>query len=307
MYYDLKSFGAEVRNIRNNLELTQSTVSELSDIHVDTIRKIENGKVLPTQETLDLLSPVLKKDLNALLLEHRLHDYHAFEEVKNRLESKLDKGEFETLSIELEDLKALLDNTLHPYFINSIYQLILMTEAIIFRHKHEDPLTALNKLVDAMKVTTPDFTLDNYSDFVYNSMELRILMNMALMINELQSTDKSLEIMKYCIESAKSAEPNDNIFPKICYNLSYTYHRLGRDKEALKYSNLGIDYCLKNRNYSGLNLLYFRRGIAEYFLKHDNYKDSLKKAVYFAEMLGHYELRDLFISNCKKYYNIDIL
>lgn len=304
MYYDLKNFGIEVRNIRNNLGLTQNDVSKLSDIHVDTIRKIENGKVLPTQETLDLLSPVLKKDLNTLLLKYRLHDYHTFEKIKNRLESKLDKGEFETLSIELEDLKALLDNTLHPYFINLIYQLILMTEAILINYKSKNPHVSLDKLIAAMKVTTPDFTLDNYSNFVYNSMELRILMNIALIINELESVEKSLEIMEYCI---KLVDPNDDIYPKICYNLAYTYHRLAMDKEALQYSNLGIDYCLKNRNYSGLNLLYFRKGIAEYLVGYDDYMDSLKKAISFCEILGQYNLKDIFITNCKKYYNINIL
>ncbi len=61
MYYDLKSFGSEIRRIRNSLGLTQDDLSYLASIHVDTIRKIENGKVLPLQETLDLLAPVLKK------------------------------------------------------------------------------------------------------------------------------------------------------------------------------------------------------------------------------------------------------
>lgn len=303
MYYDLKSFGSEIRKIRNSLELTQNDLSILSNIHTDTLRKIENGKVLPSQETLDLLSPVLKKDLNKLLLNYRFHDYHAFEEIKNRLEIKIDKDEYETLRIELEDLKTLLNSTSHPYFINQINQLALLIESIILNKEYNKPKESLNKLVDAMKITTPNFSLHNYESFVYNSIELRILMNIALLINKLESTEKSLKVMEFCI---KSIDPNDSLYPKICYNLAYTYHRLGLHKKALKYSNLGIDYCIKNRNYSGLNLLYFRKGIAEYLLGYSDYKNSLENSVNFSEMLGQYNTKNMLIVNCKNLYGIDI-
>lgn len=92
-----------------------------------------------------------------------------------------------------------------------------------------------------MKITTPNFSLTNYTCHVYNSIELRILMNIALLINKLESTEKSLEIMKFCMDSVKY---NDSLYPKICYNLAYTYHRLSSHKKALEYSNLGIDFCI---------------------------------------------------------------
>lgn len=303
LYYDLKHFGSEIRSIRNSLDLTQNDVSKLSGVHVDTLRKIEKGKVVPQQETLDLLSSVLKTDLNKLLLNYRFHDYYAFEELKNRIESKIDRDKFETLSVELEDLKTLLNSTSHPYFISAINQLVLLIESIILNKKYDKPNESLDKLVDAIKITTPKFSLDKYTSYVYNSMELRILMNIALLMNKLESTGKSLEIMEFCM---KSVEPNDNIYPKICYNLSYTYHRLAMNEKALEYSILGIDYCNKHRDYNGLNLLYFRKGIAEYLLGYDSYKDSLKKAISFSEILNQYDLRDLLILNCKKFYNIDI-
>ncbi len=103
-------------------------------------------------------------------------------------------------------------------------------------------------------------------------------MNIALLINKLKSTEESLKFMEFCM---KSVEPNDNIYPKICYNLAYTYHRLDMHEKALKYSNLGIKYCIRNRNYNGLNLLYYRKGIAEYLIGCDKYKDSLKKSHLF--------------------------
>ncbi len=303
MYYNLQGFGEEICSIRNSLGLTQKDVCELSGIHIDTLRKIEHGKVMPVQETLDLVSPILKKDLNKLLLDYRINNYSAFQEIKNRLESKIDRDEYQTLSVELNNLKTLLNTESNTYFIGLLNQLILLTESIILTEKYGKLNESLDKLIEAIKITTPEFSLDNYESFVYSSMELRILMNIALLINNIESIEKSLEIMEFCM---KIVEPNENIYPKICYNLSYTYHRLDIHEQALKYSNLGIEYCTKYRDYNGLNLLYFRKGIAEYLIGYKSYMDSLKKCIYFCEVLDQHELKDMVIRNCKKFYNIDI-
>ncbi|ABY92652.1 hypothetical protein JCM16816_10870 [Thermoanaerobacter brockii subsp. lactiethylicus] len=55
-YSDLEAFGEELKNIRKSLGLSQSDVTEQVFISRDTLRKFENGKVIPKQETLDLLS-----------------------------------------------------------------------------------------------------------------------------------------------------------------------------------------------------------------------------------------------------------
>lgn len=303
MYYNLEVFGNHLRNIRKKLGLTQNDIYEITGIHIDTLRKIENGKVVPRQETLDLLSPILKMDLNILLLKYRINNYSTFKEIRNRLESKIDKDEYTTLEKELEELKALIDTESNTYFINLINQLILLVKSIILNKKFNKTNESLKKLIEAMKITTPDFSLNNYKKFVYNSMELRILMNIALLINKIESTEKCLEIMEFCINMV---EPDESLYPKICYNLAYIYHRLDMHNKALKYANLGIQYCINHRDHNGINLLYFRKGIAEYLLGYGDFMDSLKKCMYFCEILHQNQLKDTLIKNCKKFYNIDI-
>ncbi|WP_077368775.1 helix-turn-helix domain-containing protein [Anaerosalibacter sp. Marseille-P3206] len=303
MYCNLQNFGEEIRSIRTNLGFTKKYVCEISGIHEDTLRNIENGRAIPMQKTLDLLSPILKKDLNKLLLDYRLNNYSALEKIKNTLESKIDRNEFETLSEELNNLKALSKIESNSYFVDLIEQYILLIESIILNKKYNKINESLDKLVEAIKITTDNFSIDNYNNFVYSSIEIRILMNIALLISKFESTEKSLEIMNFCMKSVK---PNEELYPKICYYLSYTYHNLNIHKNALKYSDLGIKYCMQYRNYNGLNLLYFRKAIAEYLLGYKSYIAPLKKCIYFCEVLEQYELRDLLMSNCKKLYNIDI-
>ncbi len=272
-------------------------------VSIETIRRIESGKVIPKQETLDHLSILYKVDLNKLLLEFRINGYKEFIDIQNRLEFKLDSGKYESLDMELSDLKDLVNNTSNTYYANLIKQFILLTESIILKKCENNRHGSYNKLINAMNITSPEFSISNYQRFNYNTMEIRILMNIGILLNKIESSKKLLEILEFCINHI---EPTEDIYPKICYNLSYTYHRLDKHHKALKYSNLGINYCIEKRNYNGLNLLYFRKGIAEFLLGYDNYIDSLRKSLNQCELLGQDKLRDIFINSCKEIYNIDL-
>jgi len=303
MSYNLEEFGNQIRSIRDKLNLTQRKVSEHSGICQDTLRKIENGKVLPTQETLDLLSIVLKKDLNQILLSMRINNSNKFNQIKNKIEAKLDRDNHQNMLEDLDELKLFLNSNSHPYFILIISQYAHLIESIILNKTHGKIEHSLNYLLKAMSLTTPQFSLDNYKDFVYSSLELRILMSIALRINRIDSPEKSLEILEFCF---KSIDPVDKLYPKLCFNLSYSYHRLDRHAKALEFTILGINYCNEYREYAGLNHLFFRKGIAEYLLGYETYSETLKKSVYFCEVIGDNNLKELIISNCKRIYNIEL-
>ncbi len=303
LYYNLSLFGKKLCKLRQALGFSQDEVARLSSVNIQTLRRIENGKVIPKQETLEFLSPVYKIDLNNLLLRYRIDGYSSLNNIKNRIESKLDRDEFYNLDIELNELNTLLITVKHPYFKILINQLVLLIESVILNKRDKNPTEAFEKLIEAIKTTTPKFSLSNFSSFVYSTMEIRILMNIALLLNKIESAEKCLEVIEFCFESI---EPNDEMYPKICYNLSYTYHRLDRHDDALKVSSLGIDYCLSNRNYIGLNHLYFRKGVAKFELEHDDYMDFLKKAIHQCEILGQYRLKDMMVRNCKRIYDIEL-
>lgn len=301
--YNLGAFGTELRCIRNQLKLTQSRLSALSGIHVDTLRRIENGKVLPSQATLDLLAVVLKEDLNVLLLEHRLSNSDEFDRIVRRIETALDNGIYVDLQKEVKNLANFLATNDHPYLVKVVQQYLLLIEGILLNKNDEKPHDALDKLTSALKLTIDDFSYENHRELTYNTIELRLLMNIALVINKTVSNERCLEMLETCLNSA---EPEDNIYPKICFNLAYTNHRLDRHEKALHYADLGIESCLQKRNYNGLNLLYFRKGIAEYHLGKGAYRKSLKRSIFLCEVLGQKELSEEMTNKCKKLYGIKI-
>lgn len=68
-------FGQVLKEIRESFNYTQQEVTlllgsngDIPGLSTETLRRIENGMVIPKFETLELLSSVYKQDLNALFL-----------------------------------------------------------------------------------------------------------------------------------------------------------------------------------------------------------------------------------------------
>lgn len=305
MYYNLESFSEEIRNIRKNLNLTQKDISFLSGVNVDTLSKIENGKVIPKQETLDILSMVLKKDLNTILLKYRFNNYSKFHQLKNSIEKIIENGSFIELKNQLDNLNAIIHkDDMNSYFSRLTKQLYFLVKAIFLKISCDDYEEALLSLIESIKITSPDFSLTEYNNFVYNNTEIRILMNIALILNKKESINKCLELLQFC---HKNLEPDDwELNIRVVYNLSYTYHRLFLHDSALYFANLGIKTCIENRSLYCLALLYTRKGIAEHLLNYDNYINSLEKAKHLYEISDQNELKSKFKNACKEHYNIDI-
>lgn len=72
-----------------------------------------------------------------------------------------------------------------PYYKTLIRQFILFTEAMILYKYKVDYNQILNKLIKTIKISTPTFDLLNYELFIYSPMEIRILMNIALILNKM--------------------------------------------------------------------------------------------------------------------------
>lgn len=304
MIYNLDLFGKKLKEIRKNLCLDQKEITKLSGINDATIRRLENGKVLPKLDTLELLSPIYKEDLISLLLQYRFDDYSVFYDIDNRIESKLANGEFHTLTNEFKELDILLSSTKNPYYINLIEQLILLSKAIIqYRDNNYYYDLALKNLIRAIRITTPTFSLESYDSFVYSSMETRVIMNIAFVLNKLNNKEKYLELLKFCIDSV---DYDNMIYPKLCHNLSGAYYRNNNFNKALEYSNMGIESSRRSGNLYGLSLLYYGKGLAEYKLNKEEHIDSLITSVYLCKALGQENLRNTIINTCKKNFGIDL-
>ncbi|WP_350342991.1 transcriptional regulator [Proteinivorax tanatarense] len=296
MQYKLNYFGQYLRDLREKLRLSQSDVCDLSGVSEKTLRRIEAGKVLPKFETLEILSSIYKKDLNLLLLEYRDEAYPLFLDAQNKLEKRLNENDIANLNKILKELEYLSKIMQSDYYVLLTRQLILLTEAVVLYKLDKKFNEAYYRLLNAIKLTTSDFNLDNYTDFAYSSMEVRILMNIAFVLNKLGDKEKYIEIMEFIFDYI---EYSDSIYPKICHNLGVAYKRAEKYKKAVKFAELGIEYCKENQQFNGLPILYYGKGVAEFSLQDDEYIRSIKKAIYLCEACGNKKLKSFILSKCK--------
>ena len=120
------------------------------------------------------------------------------------MEAKFDNSEYDTLEKEYEDFYNLLQSTENQYFQKIIRQLMLLVKALIINYKENNPSESLETLIESICLTVPDFSLSNYQSFVYSSTEIRILMNIALLIRKLKSKEEAIEILEFCIDMVES-------------------------------------------------------------------------------------------------------
>lgn len=299
MYYDLAAFGSYICEKRKNMSYTQNDISNLTFLSTDTLRRIENGKVLANQITLEVLSTVLKEDLNLALLNFRLDNQNQFFEIKKEIEYKIANGKYNDLDEDYERLKDILGN-LNPnsYTYKLIKQLSFLVKSIVIKTVHSQYRQSLDMLICAIQLTTPSFSLKKYREFVYSDIEVRILMNIALLKNKLGRIHSCQDILLFSLDHL--GEKNIDLRLRIIFNLSYTFHRKGLNKKALAYANQGVQLSIKDNNLTILGLLYFRKGIAEFNLKDDNYLNSLNRALSLHELAGQDNLRQNLLKVCER-------
>jgi transcriptional regulator with XRE-family HTH domain len=288
-------------NLRKNLGYSREYVSRVSGVNADTIRKIENGDVLPRFETLELLSLVYKVNLLQLLDQCKsnttiTHFYDSIDYYIARDDiSEIHRTTSDFLLFSNEKRAQLLWNP------NEMKQLSLFFEAIDLlysedSHKYDRGLALL---IDAMKVTINTFALENWHAHLYNQLELRLLYCMASILIHLDHFQTSIDILQFMLERfdfTGHANLNEKFTIIKTYSLiSYNYHMLDNHEKSLEFANIGIEYSQKNALMHHLPLLLSRKGVALYNLKNNDFKKYLDQAVQLLMIQENYNLANLYI------------
>ena len=293
MYYNLDSFGKDIRALRESFGYSREKLSVISYLNVDTIRRIEtNLGSVPSRDILESLSISLKCDLNILVLKYRVDDANLFNDIKIRLENKINVG-ISDLNNENEDLKKIYDPEVRSFIQVEVKQLILLAEGIMV-YENKDYDNSLEKFSKAIILNTPNFTIDSYQSFIYSNLEIRILMNIAFALNRKGNLESFIEIFEFCIDSI---DINNPLYYKLCHNLSGAYIRKKDYKKSLDYANKGIHYCETKRISDGLHILYYGKALAEYYLNDKEYKESMKKAIALCEIFKYEDFKEVIFKS----------
>lgn len=298
--YNLKTFGLQLKKIRESIGYSQNDVQNLCGINTDTLRRIENGYVLPKYDTLEILSQIYKTDLLNLLRKARTHEQlFAYYE---RLDSLISSYNIEVLKDLDKDFRAFLQSDdgdkLVNNMINKQFELILMGIRQYNQEDKAEVLKSLNTFEKAIKCSISDFTIENFQEFNYNLFELRILLLIAIGLSEHKEYSLSNELLAFILDDMKSFSFMDIqvslLLIKVYLQLAYNSHNLSLDEKTLEYAINGINFSVENNIMFALFALFYRKGIAEFMLNKENYMDSLHKSIQVLEIQKKFELATLY-------------
>lgn len=309
--YNLLEFGEKLKEIRKNLGLSQLDIQNLAGVSSDALRRIEKGEVIPRYETLELLSSIYKEDLLELLKSSRVNklltEYH--DELDDIITCYDDK---KIKQLE-EDIRNSFSGPNQTTIINPnevVQFLLLIRGATLYNSRFSsDHNDARNILLDALRLTIPSFNLSRFKEFKYNYIELRILLLLSILIAEDKEVELSNKILLFIRERLLQGTPSkytDYLVIKIYTNLAYNYHLEDNHRNVIKVTTQGIAYCVEHETMHGLNLLYYRKGIAEFLTRKRTYMETLLSSFFILKVTNRNDLMDIYLEVTEQKYGIQI-
>lgn len=310
--YNLEGFGQELRRIRKNLGFSQAEVQQKVGVSVDTIRKIESGRVIPRYDTLELLSVAYKQDLLELLKNSRsnkfLMEYH------DDLDYVIARYDKDTATQLKEKLQDNFNANFRLTMVNpdELKQFITFVDAIDSYYSGAviDASKPKQELIEALRLTIPDYNLESFDKYNYTYIEFRILLLLSLFIAREKDFAFSNRILYHILDKISDKNYNtkyvDFLIGNIYFNLAYNYHMLDDQAKVIEVADKGIDFCLEKRTTHVLHSLYYRKGIAQYHLGDPDYMESLTIAFYLLKSVKFPQLLEEYKKITREKYGIII-
>lgn len=304
-------FGMYIKKIRLKMELSQDYVSENANISSETLRRIEKGVNIPTLKIIEELSVFFKRDLVKVFVDIRENkDLIGIYQQIDDLIINYNKDKL----LKLKDTyleKTNSKNTSQVSF--DLIQFKKIIGGLELSYSHENgSIEALEIYEEALKISIKDFILSDIEKYIYSYMDLKCLFLIALELNALKEFEESnmisLFLFDYIENRTRYIDNTTFLKIKIILNISYNFHGLDDDTNALKYSNLGIEYCLKQKIFYLIHCLYYRKAVALYYLEelHDLSIIFFEKAIIVLELQNMIELRDIYIKITEEKYDLII-
>lgn len=276
--YDLVEFSKRLKQIRKSLGYTQEDVVAGTGLSVETLRKLEKGTSIPKYDTIELLSLFFKIDLHEVMHQYKnsseLFKYYA------RIDQYIYNSEREQLENLIKSFESFSNQNDH----NLIDHRVLLQLKYLFKGLQmvdtdsAEPVElepACEMFIKSLQVCIPNYDINHWKDFKYSSVELRILFALASVYGTMRYCELSNEILSYILSALDGTSlanhMNKLLIIKAYVILSYNYHRLSDDQNALRYADEGINFCNMHGLMSNMSALLSRKGIAMYHLKHEAY------------------------------------
>lgn len=311
--YNMTEFGRALLQARKNARLTQIEVHQQSGVHVDTLRKLENGTNIPKYETLEILSALYKVDLLEILrskrIDYRVYDYY---ERMDEILVNHSLKDLEALCREYENSLSSKNLEEHLLNRNEMAQLSVFIQCcqLLYPTQAERVNDAKGLILALLNAQTKNFNLKRLKSYPFNDIEIRLLFMLGTIEMELDVYDKAIALLNFVVEYVRQNitfnKHTSRVLLKAYNNLAYCHHLIDDHQAALRYADEGIQFAIEQDTIYMLPHLYGRKAVAEYFLKDENHLDSFKKCIHLCEITKQTDLAKTYKNIVKAKYGINL-
>lgn len=290
--YNLELFGENLRKIREACQLTQASVSILCGVNRDTLRRIEQGLVIPKCETLELLSEVYQTDLLEELILCRMEI-----EISTYF-SRIDDFLIDFELLGLDNLKHTYDLFLEfqakKIFNSTASEQLSQVLTYMINHFEIGLDQALPEFISVLKLSQPGFEREHYKNLKFSPFEFRILILIATSLTVNRMYDESSALLKYILDQCQLKRIGSNntvqLMIRTMTGLARNAFEMNDYDKALICINQGIDLTMAHQTLYGLGSLYFQRGRVKWILQFPDAVLDCKKGIQLMEIQGKEEI-----------------
>lgn len=306
---DTTEFGSQIRKMREELNFTRKQVEELTGVNKETLRKIERGDVVPQITTLQLLSVEYRTDLIKTFNTYKnnnllLNTNNLIDELLLTHSGTTDTLEHYKITPDDTEICNYIDPVELSQF-NSFIDYLPVSNLDDKEKKYE----AIEGLFDSLRMHHDEFELNNLELYSYSYIEHRILFVCGVIYAELKEYDLSNTIFNFLYTHLSiddySSSKSKQLYIKLLCNIAYNHHSL--DHHALTYeiATTGIDICNKYNSGYLLEVLIYRKAVAQYFLNDPETLKTFGHVRAVLEIKGYTKQLEIYSKVTKEKYNID--
>jgi transcriptional regulator with XRE-family HTH domain len=306
---DMQTFGAEVRRIREEKGFTRKTVEELTGITKETLRKLEKGDVVPQLSTLQLLSVEYKIDL--IVIFNRYKQDNLIFNTHDHIDKILLKHVGTTDS--LEEYLITPENTVDCNLIDPIeiqqFNSVLYYIPIGNDDNPLNRLKAIDGLTASLSLHHQSYCLEDLEMYSYSYIEQRILLLIGVYYAELNELDKSNQIFEFLYKTITidkyATSPAKQLYIKLICNIAYNHHSLDHHQAVLMTVNEGIAICNNYNSSYLIEVLLYRKAVAQYFLHDSDMIKTFRQVRSILEIKNYDDQIELYKNITKAKYDIE--
>jgi len=317
--YSNKRIGAALKKLRKEKNLSQKAITKANTLEeicsIKTLQRIESGKTMPHQHTLNALLIMLNISYEEFIA--LVHDggMSQFNEDFERIWDAGIAHKFEEEAVLLAELKTKdYCDTTNPV----IAQAVLLIEGILLRRLDKNHVKSLQTFYSALVLTKPKIfvspnTLDceKIANQTFSVNEYHVMKVIAIVHVALGKLDIAAQIYRALVSSLENSKTSYNVrkkvLPGIYYNFSNTLIRLDIFEEVLTVTEKGLDFCQQANIHTLTGSLLANKASALFHF------GQLEEATFFFRKAhqthlaqGYTARAEEIKANVKTYYNIEI-